>query len=30
MDGLTLLQEAWAAGLTVKSSGDRLVIRGLR
>lgn len=28
MDGLTLLYEATAAGLTVRVDGDRLVIRG--
>jgi hypothetical protein len=28
MDGLTLLQEAQGAGLTVLTDGDRLVIRG--
>ena len=30
MDGLTLLQEASAAGLTVLADGDRLAIRGPR
>ncbi len=30
MDGLTLLQEASAAGLMVLADGDRLVIRGPR
>ena len=30
MDGLTLLLEATAAGLTVRVDGERLVIRGLR
>ena len=28
MDGLTLLAEAGAAGLTILADGDRLVIRG--
>jgi hypothetical protein len=28
MDGLSLLQEAWAAGLTVQADGNRLIIRG--
>jgi len=28
MDGLTLLTEAWAAGLSVHADGARLVIRG--
>jgi hypothetical protein len=28
MDGMTLLSEGWAAGLTVTTDGDRLVIRG--
>lgn len=30
MDGLTLLSDAAAAGLTVRADGDRLVIRGPR
>jgi hypothetical protein len=30
MDGLTLLREAWAAGLTVQADGERLRIRGPR
>ena len=30
MDGLTLLQDAAAAGLTVLADGDRLVVRGPR
>ena len=28
MAGLTLLEEARAAGLTVRADGDRLVVRG--
>ena len=28
MDGITLLREAWGAGLTVRADGDRVVIRG--
>ena len=30
MDGLTLLREAYAAGLSVQADGDRLRIRGPR
>ena len=30
MDGLTILNEARAAGLEIKVDGDRLVVRGPR
>ncbi len=30
MDSLTMLQEAWSAGLIVVANGDRLVVRGPR